>query len=110
MDLFISMKAEPFDRALEPYWKTMAMPTAQSGGYFIAEYRESDAEKIKLLKRYVEILRGKLDGDNFLIELTSLGFLVKKKVDDTVDYMDEWEKWVLLSRALYNELSDVVED
>jgi len=108
MDLFISMKAEPLDKALEPYWKTMAMPTAQSSGYFIAEYRESDAEKIKLLKRYVEILMGKLDSDNFRIELTSIGFLLKKRVDDTVDYMDEWEKWVLFSRALYDELEDVV--
>ncbi len=110
MDLLISMKAEPVDKGLEPYWKTMFMPTAQSSGYFIAEFREGDTEKIKLLMLYVDILRGKLDSNNFLIEITSFGFLLKKRVDENLDYIEAWEKWVVFSRMLYDELIDVIGD
>ncbi len=110
MDLLISMKAEPIQKGLEPSWKIMSMPTAQSEGYFIAEFREGDPEKIKLLKRYAEILRGKLDGSIFKIEITSHGFMLKKKVDENIEYIEAWERWVIFSRALYNELLDVVGD
>ncbi len=110
MDLLISMKAEPIQKGLEPNWHIMSMPTAQSKGYFIAEFREGGKEKLKLLKRYVEILKDRLDKNNFIIELTSLGFILKKKIDEDTPYMEAWEKWVIFSRMLYNELLDVVGD
>jgi hypothetical protein len=110
MDLLISMKAETIERAFEPNWSIMSMPTAQSRGYFIAEFREADREKLGLLKRYAEILVGKLDGNNFRVELTSYGFIVKKRVDEDIEYMQAWEKWVVFSRMLYNELLGVIGD
>jgi hypothetical protein len=110
MDLLISMKAEVIQKGLEPNWNMMSMPTAQSGGYFIAEFREADPEKLKLLRQYVKILEGKLDGNNFKIELTSYGFVLKKRVDEDIKYIEAWEKWVAFSRILYNELLDVVGD
>ena len=108
MDLLISMKAETILKGLELSANIMMMPTAQSQGYFIAEYREGDSEKINLLKRYVEMLEGKLDKNIFQIELTSHGFKLKKKVDEDIEYMEAWERWVVFSRTLYNELLDVV--
>ena len=108
MDLLISMKAEPILKGLELNSNIMTMPTAQSGGYFIAEFREGDPEKVKLLKRYVEILKDKLDGRSFQIEPTSHGFMLKKKVDEDIQYTEAWERWVVFSRTLYNELLDVV--
>ncbi len=110
MDLLISMKAEPILKGLELDSNIMMMPTAQSGGFFIAEFRESDAEKLKLIKRYAEMLEVKLDGNIFQIELTSYGFKLKKKVDEDIEYMEAWERWVVFSRTLYNELLDVVGD
>ncbi len=110
MDLLISMKAETIERGFEPNWSIMSMPTAQSMGYFIAEFREADQEKLKLLRRYAEILEDKLDGNNFKIELTSYGFKVKKRVDDDIEYREAWEKWVAFSRVLYNELLEIIGD
>lgn len=110
MDLLISMKAETIERGFEPTWSIMSMPTAQTRGYFIAEFREADREKLELLKRYVEILEGKLDGNNFRIELSSYGFTVKKRVDEDIEYIQAWEKWVAFSRMLYNELLEVIGD
>jgi len=39
MDLLISMKAETILKGLELSANIMMMPTAQSQGYFIAEFR-----------------------------------------------------------------------
>lgn len=110
MDLLISMKAETIERGFEPNWSIMSMPTAQSRGYFIAEFREADQEKLKLLRRYAEILEGKLDGNDFRIESTFYGFKVKKRVEDDIEYREAWEKWVAFSRTLYNELLEIIGD
>jgi len=108
MDLLISMKAETIQKGLELSCNIMQMPTAQSQGYFVAEFREADQEKLRLLKQYGNILVGKLDGNNFLVEATAFGIVLKKKVDVNIDYMEAWEKWVLFSRVLYDELMDIV--
>jgi hypothetical protein len=108
MDLLISMKAETIQKGLELPCNIMQMPTAQSQGYFVAEFREADQEKLRLLRQYGSILAGKLDGNNFLVEPTTFGIVLKKKVDPNIDYMKAWEKWVLFSRMMYDELMDVV--
>lgn len=108
MDLLISMKAETIQKGLDLDCNIMLMPTAQSQGYFIAEFREADPENLRLLKQYGDILAGKLDGNNFLVEATPFGFVLKKKVDENIDYMEAWEKWVVFSRILYDELMDIV--
>lgn len=87
----------------------MQMPTAQSSGYFIAEFREGDQDKLSLLMRYAEILKSKLEGDlEFFLELTDIGFKLHKKVDDDREYMEAWEDWVLFSRKLLRELKEIV--
>ena len=112
MELFISMKAETLNKGI--YFKEsniMQMPTAQSAGYFIAEFREGDEEKLKLLNRYVDILKNKLFGDHeFFIEPTKIGFKLYKKVEEDIDYMEAWEGWVKFSRNLLRELKEVVDD
>jgi hypothetical protein len=102
------MKAKPILKGLELASNIMMMPTAQSQGYFIAEFREGDTDKIKLLKRYVQIIESKLDKNIFEIELTPYGFILKKRVDEEMEYMEAWEGWVRFSRALYNELENVL--
>ena len=110
MDLLISMKAETINKGI--YFKEstiMQMPTAQSGGHFVAEYREGDEEKLELLKRYVEILKQKLNGkEDFLVQETTYGFKLLKPVDNDADYMDLWAEWVRFTRGLLRELKDVV--
>ncbi|MCI0453981.1 MAG: hypothetical protein L0Y68_03165 [Candidatus Dadabacteria bacterium] len=109
MDLLISMKAETILKGLELASNIMTMPTAQSLGYFISEFREGDSEKIELLKHYGKILEDRLDKSIFKLELTSYGFILKKKVDEDIEYKEAWERWVEFSRALYNELEVVVD-
>lgn len=110
MDLHISMKAETINKGI--YFKEstfMQMPTAQSGGHFVAEYREGDTEKLQLLNRYVQILKQKLNGkEDFFIQETDYGFKLLKPVDYDQEYMEAWEDWVKFSRGLLRELKEVV--
>lgn len=111
MDLLISMKAEPIQKSLEPLWKIMSMPNAQSGGYFIAEFREADRADLEFLKQLANILQNKLNGNSeFLIESTPFGFILKKKVDEDLEYMEAWERWVHFSRAIYEKLENVIKE
>ena len=111
MDLLISMKAEPIDKGLEPMCNVMTMPTAQSEGYFIAEFREAEPEKIKFLQELATALNTELRGDSeVLIEITPLGFKIKKSVGKNNDYMDSWEKWVNFSRMTYDRLTNIVKE
>ena len=83
---------------------TMDMPSSQQNGYFIAEYREAQEERILILHRYSSILEKKLqDVGYFLVEKYNNGIIVKKKVDESRDDMDEWEEWVEFSNALLEE-------
>ena len=111
MELFISMKAETINKGI--YFKEsniMQMPTAQSRGYFIAEYREGSGKKLRVLKKYVDILRRKLDGDEvYCIEDTQIGFKLLKRVDEDKEYMEDWGEWVIFARNLLRELEEIVD-
>ena len=110
MELLISMKADTLNKGI--YFKEsnfMQMPTAQSAGYFIAEFREADDEKLEILNRYADILQQKLQDDQeHYLELTSIGFKLYKKVDEDAEYMEEWAEWVIFARKLLRELKEIV--
>ena len=109
MDILISMKAETIQKGLYMNCNIMQMPTAQTKPFFITELREDNVEKLKLIKQYAEILQNKFDGDEeFLIEHTDIGIILKKKVDEGIEYMEAWENWVALSRKVYEELLEIV--
>lgn len=109
MELFISMQAEILNKGIYFECTAMQMPTARTGEQFVAEFREGDKDKLKLLNRYVEILENKLnEDDNFHIEHTNYGFKILKPVDTDKDYMELWEEWVVLTRRLLDELKQVV--
>jgi len=109
MDLLISMKSEILNKGIYFESTVMQMPTAQTEEKFVAEFREGDKEKLKLLKRYVEILENKLNEDvGFNIEHTNYGFKLLKPVDQNKDYMEAWEEWVVFTRRLLIELKHVV--
>ena len=112
MELLISMKAETINKGI--YFKEssiMQMPTAQTSGHFVAEYREGDEEKLLLLNRYVDILKQKLSGkEDFFVQETTLGFKLLKPVDNDMEYMDAWADWVMFTRGLLRELNEVVGD
>jgi hypothetical protein len=109
MDILISMKAETIQKGLYMNCNIMQMPTAQAKPYFIMELREDNEGKLKLIKKYAEILQKQFDGDEeFLIEHTSIGIILKKKVDEGIEYMEAWENWVLFSRKVYEELVEIV--
>jgi hypothetical protein len=109
MDILISMKAETIQKGLYMNCNIMQMPTAQARPYFIMELREDDERKLKLIKKYAEILQKKFDGDEeFLIEHTNIGVILRKRVDEGMEYMEAWDDWVLFSRRVYEELADIV--
>lgn len=109
MDIIISMKAETIQKGLYMNCNIMQMPTAQTKPYFIMELREDDEGKLKLIKQYAEILQKKFDGDEeFVIEHTNIGIILKKKVDEGVEYLKEWDDWVAFSRKVYEELAKIV--
>ncbi|MGQ0794378.1 MAG: hypothetical protein ACT4NX_09910 [Deltaproteobacteria bacterium] len=110
MEILISMKAEPLDKGLEPLWRAMAMPSAQTKRLFIAEFREGEADKLIILNKCVDILERRLDKDSFRLENTLFGFILKKKVDDTLEYKEAWERWVGFSMTLYEELAALLDE
>lgn len=104
MELFISMKAEDINPNMFKHM-TMDMPSPKTNGYFIAEFRDSDSEKVKVLHRYSSMLESRLQKHGFfLVEQRESGIVVRKKVDESKDYMGEWESWVEFSRNLFEEL------
>lgn len=105
MEIFISMKAEDLSTTVFRN-SMMDIPSAQVNGFFIAELRESDKEKVKLLHKYAEILIKKLNesSNDYTVEYTNLGFKLKRRVNEEKEYMSEWENWVEFSRELYEEL------
>ncbi len=110
MDLFISMKAETIQERLFIKCNIMQMPTAQTNPYFIAEIREDDVNKLELLYKYDNLLREKLDGEEeYILERTNIGIKIKQKVDETKDYMEEWDKWTKFSYMIFAQLKKVVE-
>ena len=110
MEILISMKADDMNRTKFRNLQ-MDMPATQTNGYFVAEIRDSDSEKIELLKKYGDILLKKLNTKrNYAIEYTDIGFKLKKQVDYDKDYMEEWENWVEFSRELYDELETFFEN
>ena len=105
MEILISMKAENINRTYFMNSYQMDMPSHQTNGFFIAEIREPDPEKVELLQKYSDILLKKLNKNgNYATEFTSIGFKLKMKVDEQKDYMEEWEKWVEFSNELHEEL------
>lgn len=110
MELFISMKAEDINPTMFKHM-TMDMPSSKTNGYFLAEIRDSDTEKVEILHRYSTILESKLQNLGFfLVENTNNGIIVRKKVDETKDYMTEWEEWVEFSRNLFEDLEAFFEE
>jgi hypothetical protein len=109
MDILISVKAETIQKGLYMNCNIMQMPTAQTNPYFIMELREDHEGRLKLIKQYAEILRKNFDGnEELLIEHTDIGIIVKKKVDEGIEYMEAWDNWVALSRKVYEELAEIV--
>jgi len=103
MDILISMKAETIQKGLYMNCNIMQMPTAQTKPYFILELREDNEDRLKLIKKYAEILSRKFDGDEeFLIEHTKIGIILKKKVDENIEYI-----WVDPSKLLSLENLDM---
>ena len=110
MEMYISMKAEDINPTMFKHMG-MDMPSPQSNGYFIAEFRDSEPEKVSILHRYSSMLETKLQKIGFfLVENTNRGIKVKKKVDESKEYMKEWENWVEFSRNLFEELESFFED
>ena len=110
MEILISMKADNLNRTVYQNLQ-MDLPSTQTNGYFIAEIREGEKDKLKLLKRYAELLEIKLtEMGEFSVEYTILGFKIKRKVNYDNEYMDEWEEWVKFSRELYEELEQFIDE
>lgn len=110
MDLLISMQAETINKGIYFEKSTvMQMPTARTHEVFIGEFREGNPEKLKLLKRYVEVLESKIKEENgFKIENTNYGFKLLRAVNTSKDYMEDWEEWVVFTRSLLTELKQFV--
>jgi hypothetical protein len=109
MELLISMKGEQINKAYSPHFSVMYTPTAIGNMYFLAEIREDDPEKLGRIKELIPVLWVELCvSGEFKLETTGIGFIVKKKVDENSDYMEQWERWVRFSRSLYREVARAI--
>ncbi len=105
MDLRIWMKGEELNRTI-PRWNVMFMPGDATNRYFIVEIREVDSEKLRQIKELIPMVeRGFCSAGEFILKTTRFGFMLKKKVDEDVEYLEAWEKWVKFSQALFTELA-----
>ncbi|MDA2919841.1 hypothetical protein MYX76_10170 [Desulfobacterota bacterium AH_259_B03_O07] len=43
-----------------------------------------------------------------MIEHTKIGIILKKKVDENIEYVDAWEGWITFTRNLYEDLLNFV--
>lgn len=110
MEMYISMKAEDINPTMVKHMG-MDVPSPQSNGYFIAEFRDPEPDKVEILHKYSSMLEQKLlQIGFFVVENTNRGIKVKKKVDETKEYMSEWESWVEFSRNLFEELESFFEE
>lgn len=104
MEILISMKGVDDGKYAykNPY---MNDAFSQSNGYFIAEIREPNEEKVKILQKYGIILLNKLkDKGKYSIEQTGQGFRLMRKVREDKDYTQDWDEWAAFSQLLHQEL------
>ena len=83
---------------------TMDMPSPQNNGYFIANTggrRRKNTDPSQILLQYLR--KNSRKSGIFLWKKFNNGIIVKKKVDESRNYMDEWEEWVEFSNALLEE-------
>lgn len=110
MEILISMKGVNEGKYVyrNPY---MNDAFSQSNGYFIAEIREADRDKVRVLHKYGIILLRKLrEKGNYSIEETSFGFKLMRKVNEEKNYIDDWDEWAAFSEMLHRELEIFFKD
>ena len=106
MEILISMKGidEGKYSFKNPY---MNDAFSQSNGYFIADIREPDEDKVKILQKYGIILLEKLkEKGKYSIEQTGQGFKLMRKVNQDKDYTEDWDEWAAFSELLHHELEE----
>lgn len=105
MELLISMKAEDINTTVFHKVTMMDMPSDQRNGHFIMEIRDMDAETVEALHEYARRLKKVFGGsDEYLIDLSKSGFKIRKKVDETKPYRDEWRKWADFAKEMHERL------
>ncbi|NIP29867.1 MAG: hypothetical protein GTO02_06375 [Candidatus Dadabacteria bacterium] len=110
MEILISMKGVDDSKYSfkNPY---MNEAFSQRNGYFIAEIREHDLNKVRILQKYGIILLKKLkEKGKYSIEETKHGFKLMRKVNEDKNYTDDWDEWAEFSNLLYQELTSFFED
>ena len=110
MEILISMKGVDDDKYVfkNPY---MNDAFSQSNGFFVAEIREFEKDKIELLQKYSEILIEKLkEKGEFSLERTEHGFRLMRRVNENKDYTADWDEWAAFSDLLYQELVSYFEE
>lgn len=110
MDLFISISDEPGKKRLVHHYDNPYMPRSIDNPYYALEIHEPDQGilyKIRQLLPLIEKQFGK-NNDEYLLEATTSGFKLKKKISDGIYTQDSWDKWNDFSNSLYNEIAKAV--
>lgn len=109
MDMFISISDVPDKRNLTHHYDNPYMPKSVNNPYYIVEIHEPDRDilnKIRQLLPLIEKQFGK--SDQYLLEATSTGFKLKKRMSHGTYTRDSWDRWNDFSNSLYNEIAKAV--
>ena len=107
--MFISITDEPQRQSLVHHYNNPYMPRTVDNPYYTLEIYESDLgtlDKIIQLLPLIEKQFGK--SDEYLLEATSRGFKLKKKISDGSYTRESWDRWNNFSNSLYKEIAKAV--
>lgn len=111
MDMFISINDVdiPNGNASIRHYDNPYMPRTVSNPYYVVEFHESDE---KILSRINDILpmieKQFCKDEDYLLEKTSGGFKLKKKIISGTYSKDSWDSWNHFSSILYKEIAKAV--
>ena len=107
--MYISINDVPHDKASIHHYNNPYMPAIVLNPYYVVEFHESDA---KILSRIIDILpmieQQFCKDDDYLLEKTSGGFRLKKKVLSETHCRASWDSWNHFSSMLFEEIAKAV--
>ncbi len=109
MDMLISIGDEPKISQLMHHFDNPYMPKQIGNPCYIQEIREPDKDILGKIRDLLPLIEKQFcESGEYLLETTSNGFKLKKRIAEGVYNQDSWDKWNNFSNSLYNEIAKAV--
>ena len=107
--MFISISDEPGNKSTVHHYNNPYMPRTADNPYFTLEIYEPDHGALDKIMQLIPIIEKQFaKSDGYLLETTSSGFKLKKKIIDGMHTQDSWDRWNDFSNSLYKEIAKAV--